>query len=161
LSPAFLASPTGAQDAGKNLLGLVARLVEGPPLGLELLPVRARPECAPGVESVVGVADAPREEGPVEGDAVCLVDVAVGVDERRLGVQDQSVEIEYEGPDHCAGGGDFFVAPGPMQALTVSDTMILRLALVLALLCAASAVPTTHSPKASRPRTSRRRAWTS
>jgi hypothetical protein len=48
------------------------------------------------------------------------VDIPIGVNERGLRVEDQTIKIKDEGAYHTMQGGDFFVAPGPMQALTVS-----------------------------------------
>ena len=42
------------------------------------------------------------EASPVKGHPVAGVDVAVGADQGRLGVEDQSVKIEDEGPDHSS-----------------------------------------------------------
>lgn len=93
-------------------LGLVSGPVERPPLGLERGAVRARPERPPGVEGVVRVADASHEQVPVEGDAAGAVHVAVRVDQRRLGVEDQSVKIEDKGPYHALWTATFSLRRG-------------------------------------------------
>ncbi len=104
-------------DAGQDGLLAVAGLAEPHLLRLEGRAVGAGPEGAPGVEGVVGVADAAREERTVERNPVRRMDVAVGVDEGGLGVEDQPVEVEDECPDHGGvAARDFFVAPGARQA---------------------------------------------
>ncbi len=68
--------------------------------GLERIAVRAGSERRPGIEVDIDVTDQLVGIGPRIGQAGALVQKRPRVDERRLGVEDQSVEVEDEGADH-------------------------------------------------------------
>ena len=89
--------------AGENRLPQHEIVLARAALQFERRAIGVRAEAVPGIEGVIGVADAAQEDGAVEGDAVGGVDLGVGVDERGLGVDDETVEVEDEGADHEVG----------------------------------------------------------
>jgi len=61
-------------------------------------------EIGPWVEGEIGVADGAEEARMVERHAMGVVNIGVGPDEGRLGVEDETVEVEDEGAEHEVGG---------------------------------------------------------
>ena len=75
-------------------------------LRLERGLVGAGAEGTPRVEGEIDVPDRVEKFATIEGLPVCRMHVAVGVDERRLRVEDQPVEIENERANHAPDEND-------------------------------------------------------
>ena len=92
------------EDARENRLLEHERIFDGAAFEFEVGAIGVGAEAVPRIKGVVGVAGATQEEIAIEGDAMVGVDEAVGVDEGRLGVEDETVEVEDKGADHAEGG---------------------------------------------------------
>ena len=91
------------EDARKNRLLEHEWIFDGAALEFEIGAISVGAEAVPRIKGVVGVAGAAQEEIAIEGDAMVSVDEAVGVDEGRLGVEDETIEVENKGADHAEG----------------------------------------------------------
>ena len=92
------------EDARENRLLQHEWIFDGAAFEFEVGAIGVGAEAVPRIKGVVGVAGATQEEIAIEGDAMVGVDEAVGVDEGRLGVEDETVEVEDKSADHAEGG---------------------------------------------------------
>lgn len=82
---------------------MVPLAIEVFPLHLQRRAIGAFLERVPWVEGIIGVAHRDDESFVVKRDAVRRVHIRVGRDQRRLGVEDQAIEVENERADHGRG----------------------------------------------------------
>src|SRR5688500_9892773 len=59
-------------------------------------------EAVPRIERVVGVAHTPKKQPAIKRHAMARVNLSVGVDQWRFGVEDETIEIKNERADHSA-----------------------------------------------------------
>ena len=86
--------------AGKDRLAQEQFILTCAPFELQCRAIRVRTESMPRIERILRMPDAPQKEHAVKRYPMAKVNLGISIDERRFGIENQSVKIKDEGADH-------------------------------------------------------------